>query len=380
MFKYYLFTPGPTPVPPKTSLAMAAPIIHHRSPQFATVLAEVKENLKYVFQTQNDVLILASSGTGGMEGAVTNTLSPGDKALVVRAGKFGERWAEICKAYGVEVLNIDVEWGRCVKAEQIAHGLDKNPEIKAVFVQAHETSTGVKFPLKEIAEVVKKRETTILVVDAISALGAMEIKTDEWGLDVVVGGSQKALMLPPGLAFVCLNEKAWRFVEESRLPKYYFDFSKEKKSLEKNQTAYTPAVSLIIGLRENLRQIKQIGLENIVKYHQRLSDGVKMAVKAMGLSIFTKENPSEVLTAVETPKGIDAQMIVKKLREEYGITIAGGQSQLKGRIFRISHMGYVDEHEMVMTIAALERVLIELGYELIPGTGVKAIQQILLQK
>jgi len=380
MFKYYLFTPGPTPVPPKTSLAMAAPIIHHRSPQFATVLAEVKENLKYVFQTQNDVLILASSGTGGMEGVVTNTLSPGDKALVVRAGKFGERWAEICKAYGVEVLNIDVEWGRCVKAEQIAHGLDKNPEIKAVFVQAHETSTGVKFPLKEIAEVVKKRETTILVVDAISALGAMEIKTDEWGLDVVVGGSQKALMLPPGLAFVCLNEKAWRFVEESRLPKYYFDFSKEKKSLEKNQTAYTPAVSLIIGLRENLRQIKQIGLENIVKYHQRLSDGVKMAVKAMGLSIFTKENPSEVLTAVEAPKGIDAQMIVKKLREEYGITIAGGQSQLKGRIFRISHMGYVDEHEMVMTIAALERVLIELGYELIPGTGVKAIQQILLQK
>jgi len=380
MFKYYLFTPGPTPVPPKTSLAMAAPIIHHRSPQFATVLAEVKENLKYVFQTQNDVLILASSGTGGMEGAVTNTLSPGDKALVVRAGKFGERWAEICKAYGVEVLNIDVEWGRCVKAEQIAHGLDKNPEIKAVFVQAHETSTGVKFPLKEIAEVVKKRETTILVVDVISALGAMEIKTDEWGLDVVVGGSQKALMLPPGLAFVCLNEKAWRFVEESRLPKYYFDFSKEKKSLEKNQTAYTPAVSLIIGLRENLRQIKQIGLENIVKYHQRLSDGVKMAVKAMGLSIFTKENPSEVLTAVETPKGIDAQMIVKKLREEYGITIAGGQSQLKGRIFRISHMGYVDEHEMVMTIAALERVLIELGYELIPGTGVKAMQQILLQK
>jgi len=380
MFKYYLFTPGPTPVPPKTSLAMAAPIIHHRSPQFATVLAEVKENLKYLFQTQNDVLILASSGTGGMEGAVTNTLSPGDKALVVRAGKFGERWAEICKAYGVEVLNIDVEWGRCVKAEQIAHGLDKNPEIKAVFVQAHETSTGVKFPLKEIAEVVKKRETTILVVDVISALGAMEIKTDEWGLDVVVGGSQKALMLPPGLAFVCLNEKAWRFVEESRLPKYYFDFSKEKKSLEKNQTAYTPAVSLIIGLRENLRQIKQIGLENIVKYHQRLSDGVKMAVKAMGLSIFTKENPSEVLTAVETPKGIDAQMIVKKLREEYGITIAGGQSQLKGRIFRISHMGYVDEHEMVMTIAALERVLIELGYELIPGTGVKAMQQILLQK
>jgi aspartate aminotransferase-like enzyme len=380
MFKYYLFAPGPTPVPSKTSLAMAMPIIHHRSPQFAAILAEVKENLKYVFQTQNDVLILASTGTGGMEGVVTNTLSSGDKVLVVRAGKFGERWAEICEAYGVKTFNIDVEWGKCVKPEQIADALDKNPEIKAVFIQAHETSTGVKFPLKKIADVVKKRDSTILVVDAISALGAMEIKTDEWDLDVVVAGSQKALMLPPGLAFVCLNKKAWRFVENSRLPKYYFNFAKEKKSLGKNQTVYTAAVSLIIGLRENLNQIKQRGLENVIKYHQRLSQGVKAAIQAMGLSIFTKENPSEVLTAVEAPEGIDGQEIVNKLREEHGITIAGGQSQLKGKIFRISHMGYVDEHEMVMTIAALERVLIELGYKLTPGTGVRSIQEILIQE
>ncbi len=376
--KRYLLAPGPTPVPPEALLAMAQPIIHHRSPQFKPILAKVEEDLKYVFQTKNDVLILASTGTGGMEGAVTNTLSPGDKAIVVRGGKFGERWAEICGAYGVESINIDIEWGRCVKPEQIAKTLEEHPEAKAVFIQAHETSTGVKFPLKEIGEIVKDKENTILVVDAISALGAMEIKTDEWHLDVVVAGSQKALMLPPGLAFVSLSEKAWRFVEKSSLPKYYFNFTKERKALAKNQTAFTAAVSLIIGLRETLKRIKEIGLENIIAYHQRLSKAVKTAIKAMGLRVFTKENPSEILTAVEAPEGIDAQEITKIMREEYGITIAGGQAQLKGKIFRISHMGYVDEHEMIMVIAALERTLIKLGYKLTPGVGVKAAQEVLL--
>jgi aspartate aminotransferase-like enzyme len=377
--KYYLLAPGPTPVPPEALLAMAQPIIHHRSPLFKPIFAEVKEDLKYVFQTKNDVLILASTGTGGMEGAVTNTLSPGDKAIVVRGGKFGERWAEICEAYGVKTINIDIEWGRCVKPEQIAKALEECPEAKAVFIQAHETSTGVKFPLKEIGEIVKDKEDTILVVDAISALGAMEIKTDEWHLDVVVAGSQKALMLPPGLAFVSLSEKAWRFVEKSSLPKYYFNFAKERKALAKNQTAFTAAVSLIIGLRETLKRIKEIGLENIIAHHQRLSKAVKTAIKAMGLKLFTKENPSEILTAVEAPEGIDAQEITKIMREEYGITIAGGQAQLKGKIFRISHMGYVDEHEMIMVIAALERTLIKLGYKLTPGVGVKAAQEMLIK-
>jgi len=378
MNKYYLLAPGPTPVPPEALLAMAQPIVHHRSPQFKPILAEVKEDLKYVFQTKNEVLILASTGTGGMEGAVTNTLSPGDKALVVRAGKFGERWAEICEAYGIKTINIDIEWGRCVKPEQIAAALSRDPEIKAVLIQAHETSTGVKFPLKEIGEIVKERENTILIVDAISALGAIEVKTDEWYLDVVVAGSQKALMLPPGLAFVCLSEKAWRFNESSKLPKYYFDFAKERKALAKNQTAYTAAVSLIIGLRESLKRIRQVGLENVIAHYRRLSQAVKMAVQTMGLKLFTKENPSEILTAVEAPGGIDAQDIVKMLRENHGITIAGGQAQLKGKIFRISHMGYVDEHEIVMVIAALERTLIKLGYKLTPGVGVKAAQEILL--
>jgi len=377
MKKYYLFTPGPTPVPPETLLAMAVPILHHRSPQFASILAEVKEDLKYVFQTKNDVLIFASTGTGAMEGAVTNTLSSGDTALVVRAGKFGERWAEICEAYGVKTINIDIEWGRCVKTAQIAEALEKHPEIKAVFIQAHETSTGVKFPLKEIGEIIHQKEDTILVVDAISALGAMEIRTDEWYLDVVVAGSQKALMLPPGLAFVCLSDKAWQFVKKAQLPRYYFDFLKERKSLAKNQTAYTAAVSLILGLRENLKRIKEEGLENIIARHQRFSLAVKRAIEAMGLELFTKENPSEILTAVLAPKGIDAQEIVKRLRA-YGIIIAGGQAKLKGKIFRISHMGYVDEQDLIMVIAALERVLIELGYSLTPGIGVKTMQKIFL--
>jgi aspartate aminotransferase-like enzyme len=377
--KYYLFTPGPTAIPPKASLAMALPIVHHRAPEFASILAEIKEDLKHLFQTKNDVLILASSGTGAMEGAVSNTLSVGDKVLVVRAGKFGERWAEICEAYGIETLNLDVEWGRSVKPEQIAQALERDPKIRAVFIQAHETSTGVIFPLKEIGDIIKERENTILIVDAISAIGGMEIKTDEWNLDVVVAGSQKALMLPPGLAFVCLNEKAWQFTQKSCLPKYYFNFIKEKRALSKNQTAYTPAVSLIVGLRESLKQIRQIGLENVFKYHNLLSEAIKKATLAMGLSIFTKEHHSTVLTAIEAPKGIDGQEIVKRLREEYGITVAGGQSQLKGKIFRISHMGYVDEHEVVMVIAALERVLIKLGYKMTLGVGVKAVQEVLLK-
>jgi len=373
--KKRLFTPGPTPVPVGTLLAMAVPIMHHRSSEFSSILAEVKEDLKYVFQTKNDVLILAATGTGAMEGAVTNTLSPKDTALIVRAGKFGERWAEICEAFGVKTITLDIEWGRCIKPVEIARALEEHSEIKAVFIQAHETSTGVKFPLKEIGEIVKKKKDTILVVDAISALGAIEVKTDEWHLDVVVAGSQKALMLPPGLAFVCLNEKAWRFVEKANLPKYYFDFKKERKSQAKNQTAYTAAVSLILGLRESLRHIKKEGLENIINRHKRLSLAVKNAIKAMGLTLFTKENPSEALTAIQAPDGIDAQAIVKKLREK-GISVAGGQARLKGKIFRISHMGYVDEHDMVVVISALERVLKELGYPIEMGIGLKAMQEV----
>lgn len=376
MLKHYLLTPGPTPVPPKALLAMASPVIHHRSLEFSQILAEVKEGLKYLFQTRNDVLIFAATGTGAMEGAVANTLSPGDKALVVRGGKFGERWAEICKAYGIETINLDIEWGRCIRPEQVLEYLRKYNGIKAVFIQAHETSTGVKFPLKEIGEVIKDKDA-ILVVDAISALGAMELLVDQWNLDVVVAGSQKALMLPPGLSFVSISERGWKWVERSRLPKYYFDFKKEAEALKRNQGAYTSAVSLIMGLLENLRYIRKQGLETIIEYHRRLSRATKSAIKAMELNLFTKESPSEALTAVEAPAGINGQDIVRLLREEHGIMIAGGQGRLKGKIFRISHMGYIDKNEIIAVISALETVLNKLGYPVKKGAGVRVVQEIL---
>ena len=376
MLKNHLFTPGPTPVPPRTLLAMASPIIHHRSPEFSQILAEVKEGLKYVFQTNNDVLLFVSTGTGAMEGAVANVLSPGEKALVVRGGKFGERWAEICKAYGIETINLDIEWGRCVKVEKILEYLIKYNDIKAVFIQAHETSTGVKFPLKEIGEALKNRDV-VLVVDAISALGAIELLVDDWHLDIVVGASQKALMLPPGLSFVSISEKGWKWIERSKLPKYYFDFKKEADALKRNQPAYTSAVSLVIGLLENLRYIKKRGLKNIIEHHRRLSEATKSAIKAMGLNLFTKEGLSEAITVVEVPPGIDGKEIVRLLKEEYGIMIAGGQGRLKGKIFRISHMGYVDENDIIVVISALEAVLNKLGYHVKKGVGIKAAQDIL---
>lgn len=378
MQKTYLMSPGPTPVPPEILLAMSQPIIHHRGPRFKEILSEVRDGLKYLFQTKNEVLIFASSGTGGLEGAVTNTLSPGDNALVVRGGKFGERWAEICQAYGVKVDNIDIEWGRAVTPHQISERLEKNPEIKAVFLQAHETSTGVKHPIKEIAEIIRGYENTLIVVDAISAIGAFDIPVDTWHLDIVVGGSQKALMLPPGLAFVSISDKGWRFVENSQLPRYYFDFLKEKKAISKNQGAYTSAVTLVIGLREALNMIRKEGLKSMFDHHERLSWATKAAARALGLQLYSKENSSEALTAIEVPEGVDGQEIVSIMREKRGITIAGGQGKLKGRIFRISHMGYVDAHDIIATISALELTLRELGYVFDLGAGVRAAEDVLM--
>ena len=249
MEKKYLFSPGPTMLPPEVLLKMAEPIMHHREPEFEKLFAEVREGLKYLFQTKNEVLIFTSSGTGAMEGAVSNILSKGDKALVVRGGKFGERWGEICKAYGIEFIPIDVEWGKAVDVKRVEEILSSNPSIRAVYTQASETSTGAKHPIKEIAEIVKKYEKTVLVVDAITGIGVFNLPMDEWGLDVVVSGSQKALMLPPGLAFAALSDKAWKLVERSDLPKFYFDFRKEMKNAQKNQNAFTPAISLFVGLR-----------------------------------------------------------------------------------------------------------------------------------
>ncbi len=381
MKKKYLLAPGPTPVPPEALAAMSMPIIHHRSPEFTPILEAAKNDLKWLFQTRNDVLILCSTGTGGMVGSVTNFLSPGDKAVVVRGGKFGERWAEICEAYGVLPINIDVEWGRAVRPELIERELKKDPSIKAVLIQASETSTGVMHDTQAIGKIVRRYKDTLFVVDAITALGVIDIPVDEWGIDVCITGSQKALMLPPGLAFVSVSDKAWKMAETARCARFYFDFPKERKNLAKNQTNFTSASSLIVGLAAVLRMMKADGLEDIFARHDRLARATRAAMKALGLKLYARESPSTALTAVEVPAGIDGGALTRLMRDKYGVTVAGGQAQLKGRIFRIAHLGYSGAFDIIVAVAAVEMALRELGAEKIKlGKGVAAAQEILMQE
>jgi len=378
MLKRYLLAPGPTPVPPEALLAMAMPIIHHRSPDFVPVLDSAKKGLQWLCQTKNDVLIICSTGTGGMVGSVNNFFSPGDKALVINAGNFGERWTKICKAYGLAVEEIKIDWGYAVKPEDIENALKKDPSIKGVFVQASETSTGVYHDIKALGDIVKKYSGTILVVDAISALVAHDLKMDEWGIDVLIGGSQKGLMLPPGLAFVGVSAKAWAFADKSTAPKFYFNFKTERKKLKDNQTNFTSPVTLIIGLNESLKLLQTEGLENAFSRHAKLAHATREAVKALGLDMFTKESPSNSVTAINAPAGIDGQEIYKNLRVKYGITAAGGQGQAKGKIFRIAHLGYAGTFDVITAIAGVEMVLKGLGHPLKLGTGVAVAQELLM--
>lgn len=375
MKKYRLFAPGPTPVSEETSLAMAQPIIHHRTEPFEKVVAEVREGLKWLFQTKNEVLILASSGTGAMEGAVVNTLSKGDKVIVVDGGKFGERWWKICKAYGVEADVIQVTWGQAVDLKEIKSRLDKGG-YKAVFVQASESSTGTYHPIQEIAELAKSKGDCLCVVDAISALGAVNLPMDAWGIDVLITGSQKALGLPPGLAMVALSDKAWKATETSNLPKFYFDFKRELKNVQINTTAFTPAISLIIGLAQVLREFRKEGLENLFARHARLAEATRQAMKALGLELYSS-SPVNSLTAVKTPEGIDAQKVFKILQTKHNMTIAGGQDAAKGKIFRLAHLGYYDDLDVVTVVAAVEWALAELGHKFTMGAGVGAAMKVL---
>lgn len=379
MLKKYLLAPGPTPVPPEVLLSMAMPIIHHRSPDFIPVLDSAKKGLQWLYQTKNDVLILASTGTGGMVGAVNNFFNHGDKVVVINGGKFGERWTKICQAYGLKVEEIIVEWGYTVKLGVVEEALKKNPDIKGVFVQATETSTGVYHDIEGLGRLIKNYPDTLFIVDAISALVAHDLKTDEWGIDIMVGGSQKGLMLPPGLAFVSVSEKAWKKNEQSKMPRFYFNFKKERENLAKNQTNFTSAVTLIIGLNEAIKMLQKEGLENVFSRHARLANAAREAVKALGLGIYSKESPSNSVTAIEMPDGIDGQVVYKTLREKYGITGAGGQDKAKGKIFRLAHLGYADRFDIITGIAALEMVLKQLGYPVKLGTGVSKAQELLME-
>lgn len=377
MIKRYLLAPGPTPVPSEALLAMAMPIIHHRSPDFLPVLDAAKKGLQWLYQTQNDVLILSSSGTGGMEGSVSNFFSPGETVLVVNAGNFGERWTKICNAYGLRVREIKLDWGYAVKPEMIEKALKEDPSIKGVFIQASETSTGVYHDVEAVAAIVRNHADKILVVDAISALVAHDLRMDAWGIDVLIGGSQKGLMLPPGLAFVGVSDKAWKFADRAQCPKFYFNFKKERESLSKNQTNFTSPVTLIIGLNECLKLLQKEGLEGAFDRHRRLANATREAVKAMGLSLFSKESPSNSVTAINAPAGLDGQEVYKNLRVRYGITAAGGQGQAKSKIFRIAHLGYADTFDIITAIAGVEMVLKSMGYPITFGTGVAVAEELL---
>ncbi len=378
MRKNYLLTPGPTPLPPQVSEAMARPIIHHRTPQFQAVLKEATVGLKYVYQTKGDVFILASSGTGAMEAAVVNLLSGGDTAITIQGGKFGERWTEICKSYGINTEIVDVEWGKAVSPREIEKRLKSNPKIKAVFTTLCETSTGVVNDIVAIGKVVKDTNA-VLAVDAISGLGAIDLQTDAWFCDMVVSGSQKGLMLPPGLGFISVSQKAWKLIEGSRCPKYYFDLKAAKKAWEATDTPFTPAITLIIALCEALKMIKQDSLENVFLRHKKMADATRAAMKAIGLDLFAPTCASDVVTAVKVPQGIDGEKMVKTMRDTYGVTIAGGQAELKGKVFRIAHMGFIEEFDIIVGISCLEKVLAEMGYKFNLGSGVKAAEEVFLK-
>jgi len=373
--KHKLFTPGPTPLPEEVRLIQARGIIHHRSKEFSDVFKEIREELKYVFQTKEEVLLFSSSGTGAMEAVVANLFSPGDKVLVIRGGKFGERWAEIADAFSLKVLSIDLEWGHVVNPELIEKKLRENSGIKAVFTQLVETSTGVVYDIETIARVTKGKGV-ILIVDAVSGLGAETLCTDKWGVDVVMAGSQKALMIPPGLAFVALSGKAWKLIENSNLPKYYWDFKKAKKAQDKNQTVYTPAITLVCALRESLRLLKKEGWDNVLGRHAKLAKATRQGVLALGLKIFSKV-PSNVLTAVEIPSSVGVKRLRGLMRDRYGVEVAGGQAALAEKIIRIAHLGAMEVTDIIVVLSALEMSLSELGYPVEMGKGIAAAEEIL---
>ena len=372
--KSRLFTPGPTPVPEDTLLELAKPVGYHRSPEAKAILGEVTEDLKYVFQTAQPVLTLTSSGTGGMEAAVSNVLAAGEKAILLTAGRWGERFRGILKAFGADIVAVEVPYGKAVQPAQLETALAANPDAKAVFATLSETSTGVGHDLEAFGRIVAKTDA-VLCVDGISGLGAMECRTDAWGLDVVVTGSQKALMLPPGLAFVSVSEKGWRKIDATPVRSFYFDLRRYRKALaEGPDTPFTPANTLIRAQRVSLKRIRAEGIEALWARHAKIAAATRAAVTAMGLGLFA-ERPNSALTVISVPAGVDGSGTLKKLEKQYGFKLADGQDSMKGKIWRLSHMGYTDSFEVLGAVSALELVLSEGGFKLEAGAGVAAFQR-----
>jgi aspartate aminotransferase-like enzyme len=376
MQKPRLMTPGPAMVPEDVLLELARPVIHHRSAEAKGVIVEVTEGLKEVFQTQNDVLILTSSGTGAMEAAAVNTVPPGGKALILNAGHFAARWGNICKAHGINTVMLETEWGQPVDPAAVAGALRQHPDTVCVMGTLSETSTGTGHPIEAIGRVVA-HTPAVLAVDGISGVGAMECRTDEWGIDLLCVGSQKALMLPPGLAFVAVSPKAWAKIDAFDARTFYFNLKAARSKAKEFDTPYTPAHTLILALRAALRRIREEGMDNIWDRHRRMSEAAQAGVVALGLELFSAR-PAEGLTAFRVPEGLKDTDIRSKLAERFGITTVGGQDRLKGKIVRIGHMGYTDEIDVIGVLAALEIVLAELGRDVEPGRAVAAAQQVLI--
>ena len=382
-----LLTPGPTPLLPAAQRALAAAEVHHRSDEFRRVFTAVLADLKYFYGTANDVMLFTSSGTGAMEAAISNLFSAGERVLVATSGKFGERWVELARAFGLEVECVAAPYGRAVPAGAVAEKLRAGRgEIRGVFVQATESSTGVRQDVRGIAEAVRDasdgapdERQPLFVVDAITGLGTSHLDVDGWGLDIVIGGSQKALMIPPGLAFASVSERAWQRRESARLPRYYFDLRRERQSAKKGEASWTPSTALVLGLGEALRYVRELGRERLIANAHLLAEATRAGVAAMGLKLFAPDSPCDALTAVCAPPGLDSGAILKQMRSRFGTALANGQGDLRGRIFRMAHLGYFDFPETVGVLASLELVLDALKVPVKLGEAARAAQQVYLR-
>ncbi len=379
--KTRIFAPGPTPVPEEVLAALARSPMHHRTAEFSALLKRVRENLGFLYQTQQPTYVLSASGTGAMEAALTNCFSPGDEVVVINGGKFGERWMNIARKYALTVHEIPVQWGHGVDPQQIKAALAQHPRTRGVLIQACETSTGVLHPIEECARVVRENSGALFVVDAITALGVCPLPMDAWGLDIVISGSQKALMLPPGLSTIALSQRARDARDTAKLPRYYFDLKFEDKALLHDQSAWTPAVSLIAGLDVVLARFRELGLQSVYDHHARLAEATRRGVHALGLELFAKTHPAPSLTAALMPgRAAIADKVIALLRQRYGITLAEGQDAYQGKMIRIAHLGYFDDLDMLTVLSALELVLKLLGVPVQLGAGVAAASSYFVEK
>ena len=373
-----VLAPGPTQVPERVRLAMAKTLLHHRTPQFKELFLDAQAGLKWVFGTEHPVLMLSCSGTGGFEAAMTNFTKRGDTIVCVGGGKFGERWALMGRAWGLNVVDYDLEWGQRADPEVLASLLDATPNVTMVTWCASETSTGVYHPVQEMAQVIRDHSDALIAVDGITAVGVHPLPMDQWGIDIVVSGSQKAFSIPPGLAFVAAGPRAWEREKSSDHPRFYFDLESERKKQAEGQTAYTSSISLVVGLAEALQMMREEGLDAIHARHLLHSRATRAALEAAGLELFTPF-PSHCVSAALLPQGISAPQVCKSIRDEFGVTIAGGQDHLKPRLIRVGHLGFITRHDVLAALGALELALTKAGHRVTPGSAIAGAQGVYME-